>query len=64
MQYFGTEPFNRSFNEFNLVEIFSRSGGIDLAGKEIKVLKQKAEFVNKELRIENLRKSLKIIENH
>jgi len=57
MQYFGTEPFNRSFNEFNLVEIFSRSGGIDLAGKEIKVLKQKAGFVNKELRIENLRKS-------
>ena len=57
MQYFGIEPFNRSFNEFNLVEIFSRSGGIDLAGKEIKVLKQKAEFVNKELRIENLRKS-------
>ena len=37
MQYFGTEPFNRNFNEFNLVEIFSRSAGIDPAGKEIKV---------------------------
>ena len=57
MQYFGTEPFNRGFNEFNLVEIFSRSGGIDLAGKEIKVLKQKSDFANKELRIKNLRKS-------
>jgi len=57
MQYFGTEPFNRSFNEFNLVEIFSRSGGIDLAGKEIKVLKQEADYVNKELSIENLKKS-------
>jgi len=37
MQYFGTEPFNRSFNEFNLVEIFSRSAGIDPTGKEIQV---------------------------
>ena len=38
MQYFGTEPFNRNFNEFNLVEIFSRSAGVDLSGKEIQVL--------------------------
>jgi len=38
MQYFGTEPFNRNFNEFNLVEIFSRSAGIDPVGKEIQVL--------------------------
>jgi len=27
MQYFGTEPFNRDFNPFNLVEIFTRSIG-------------------------------------
>ena len=28
MQYFGTEPFNRIFNPFNLVEIFTRSAGV------------------------------------
>ncbi|MCH8156585.1 MAG: glycosyltransferase family 9 protein, partial [Nitrospinae bacterium] len=27
MQYFGTEPFNRMYNPFNLVEIFTRSVG-------------------------------------
>ena len=27
MQYFGTEPFNRVFNPFNLVEIFTRGTG-------------------------------------
>ena len=27
MQYFGIEPFNRIFNPFNLVEIFTRSTG-------------------------------------
>ena len=27
MQYFGTEPFNRDLNPFNLVEIFTRSVG-------------------------------------
>jgi ADP-heptose:LPS heptosyltransferase len=44
MQYFGTEPFNRNFNEFNLVEIFSRSADIDMAGREIKVLENNTEF--------------------
>ena len=28
MQYFGIEVFNRTYNEFNLVEIFSGSGGV------------------------------------
>jgi len=37
MQYFGTEPFNRSFNEFNLVEMFTRSAGVDLKNREIQV---------------------------
>ena len=27
MQYFGTEPFNRELNPFNLVEIFTRGSG-------------------------------------
>ena len=44
MQYFGTEPFNRNYNEFNLVEIFSRSGGIDMDGREIKVLEEFIDF--------------------
>jgi len=44
MQYFGTEPFNRNFNEFNLVEIFSRSAGIDMTGREIKVLENSTDF--------------------
>ncbi len=37
MQYFGTEPFNRSFNEFNLVEMFTRSAGVDLKDREIQI---------------------------
>ena len=28
MQYFGTEPFNRRINPFNLVEIFTRGAGV------------------------------------
>jgi ADP-heptose:LPS heptosyltransferase len=48
MQYFGTEPFNRSFNEFNLVEIFSRSADIDMTGKEIQVLENHTEFCSEE----------------
>jgi ADP-heptose:LPS heptosyltransferase len=44
MQYFGTEPFNRNFNEFNLVEIFSRSADIDMAGREIQVLENNKDF--------------------
>ena len=44
MQYFGTEPFNRNFNEFNLVEIFSRSADIDMAGREIQVLENNTDF--------------------
>ena len=48
MQYFGIEPINRSFNEFNLVEIFSRSAGIDPSGKEIQVAKNSYYFPDNE----------------
>jgi ADP-heptose:LPS heptosyltransferase len=44
MQYFGTEPFNRNFNEFNLVEIFSRSADIDMAEREIQALENNTNF--------------------
>ena len=37
MQYFATEPFNRNYNPFNLVEIFARSGDVDPAGKNIQL---------------------------
>ena len=37
MQYFSVEIFNRNYNEFNLVEIFSRSGGVDAKGRSIAV---------------------------
>jgi ADP-heptose:LPS heptosyltransferase len=37
MQYFATEPFNRRFNAFNLVEIFARSGDVDTAGRKIQL---------------------------
>jgi ADP-heptose:LPS heptosyltransferase len=37
MQYFATEPFNRRFNPFNLVEIFTRSGEVDPAGRRIQL---------------------------
>ena len=48
MQYFGTEPFNRNFNEFNLVEIFSRSAGIDMTGREIQVLENRTDICSDE----------------
>ncbi len=39
MQYFGVEVFNRTFNEFNLVEIFSGSAGVDVKGRSIEVVR-------------------------
>jgi ADP-heptose:LPS heptosyltransferase len=57
MQYFGTEPFNRSFNEFNLVEIFSRSADIDMTGKEIRVLDNPTEFCSDEVMPSDFSKS-------
>ena len=41
MQYFGVEVFNRNYNEFNLVEMFSRSGGVDVRGRTIEVVPSK-----------------------
>ena len=37
MQYFATEPFNRIYNPFNLVEIFTRSGDVNPAGRRIQL---------------------------
>ena len=48
MQYFGIEPFNRNFNEFNLVEIFSRSADLDMTGREIQVLGGSTDFFSDE----------------
>jgi ADP-heptose:LPS heptosyltransferase len=39
MQYFGVEIFNRNYNVFNLVELFSRSGGVDVKGQSIEVIR-------------------------
>ena len=57
MQYFGIEPFNRNFNEFNLVEIFSRSVDIDMAGREIQVLENRTGFSSYEGELCSLSKS-------
>lgn len=38
MQYFGVEVFNRIYNEFNLVEIFSGSADVDVKGRSIEVV--------------------------
>ncbi|PIQ96389.1 MAG: hypothetical protein COV67_09805 [Nitrospinae bacterium CG11_big_fil_rev_8_21_14_0_20_56_8] len=38
MQLFGIEPFNRAYNPFNLVEMFTRSGDVDPRGEKIQVL--------------------------
>ncbi len=37
MQYFGIEPFNRIFNPFNLVEIFTRSADVKLEDQRIQI---------------------------
>lgn len=39
MQYFAVEVFNRSYSEFNLVEIFSGSAGVDVKGRSIEVMR-------------------------
>ncbi len=39
MQYFGVEIFNRNYNVFNLVEMFSRSGGVNVRGQSIEVIR-------------------------
>jgi len=44
MQYFGVEVFNRKYNAFNLVEIFSRSGGVDVRGRAIEVMRSQNEL--------------------
>jgi ADP-heptose:LPS heptosyltransferase len=45
MQYFSVEIFNRIYNEFNLVEIFSRSGDIDVKGRSIEVVRPKNKTI-------------------
>lgn len=37
MQYFGIEPFNRVYNPFNLVEIFTRSADVQLEEQRIRI---------------------------
>jgi len=37
LQYFFTEPFNRPFNTFNLVDLFSKAGDITLEGKSVEI---------------------------
>lgn len=37
MQYFGTEPFNRALNSYNLVDIFTRSGDIVPDGRQVTI---------------------------
>lgn len=43
MQYFGTEPFNRIYNPFNLVEIFTRSAGAAPEDNPIHILEDSAD---------------------
>lgn len=43
MQYFGVEVFNRIYNEFNLVEIFSGSAGVDVKGRSIEVVRPQVQ---------------------
>ncbi|MCH7622732.1 MAG: glycosyltransferase family 9 protein [Nitrospinae bacterium] len=37
MQFFGIEPFNRVYNPFNLVEIFTRSADVKLEDQKIRI---------------------------
>jgi len=37
MQFFGIEPFNRVYNPFNLVEIFTRSADVTLEDQKIRI---------------------------
>ena len=37
LQYFFTEPFNRAYNTFNLVDIFCRGGGLTPGGEGVEI---------------------------
>jgi ADP-heptose:LPS heptosyltransferase len=49
MQYFSVEIFNRNYNEFNLVEMFSRSGGVDVKGRTIEVVGPQNQLIDTNL---------------
>ncbi len=44
MQYFGVEVFNRIYNEFNLVEIFSGSAEVDVKSRSIEVIRPHSQL--------------------
>jgi ADP-heptose:LPS heptosyltransferase len=46
MQYFGIEPFNRQFNPFNLVEIFTRSAGVAPEDNPIHLLSKEVDIAS------------------
>ena len=54
MQYFGTEPFNRILNPFNLVEIFTRGTGSAPEDNPISIKQNRSE---NELMVEILRQN-------
>lgn len=57
MQYFGTEPFNRAFNTYNLVDIFARGGDVVPDGQGIKIVSEPGDgaLIAETLARENIR---------
>lgn len=45
LQYFFTEPFNRPFNTFNLVDLFFKAGDIDLNGETLEIKQFPEDFM-------------------
>ncbi len=56
MQYFGIEPFNRVYNPFNLVEIFTRGADVELRNQRIRinVAKESQASIVHQLQRENI----------
>jgi lipopolysaccharide heptosyltransferase II len=54
MQYFGIEPFNRVYNPFNLVEIFTRGADVELQGQRIRINVAKESQTSQQFIQENI----------
>ncbi len=48
LQYFFIEPFNRDYNSFNLVDIFSRGGDVEPGPKGIEIIEKDEDMKNVE----------------
>ncbi len=57
LQYFFIEPFNRDYNSFNLVDIFSRGGDVEPGPKGIEIIEKNEDLHNVKKWFQNIENS-------